>query len=56
MTESWYIVVDHSCCQYNCNGKCDVFCDGKYRMCCTENCPLCIIYKKDLLKENRGDY
>ena len=54
MTDSWYIVVDHTVCLNYLRGKCTGYNDGVLRTCSRENCVMCIIEKKDLLKENRS--
>ena len=54
MTDSWYIVMDHTACPNHRDGKCDLYNDTKYRKCCWENCVMCIIDKDDLMKENRS--
>jgi len=53
MTESWFIVVDHTICQYHLRGTCNAYNDGIPRMCCRENCIMCIIEKNDLLINGR---
>ena len=55
MTESWYIVVDHTVCPYNKGGWCRPYGFGNPRECCRENCIMCIIEKKDLLKNGNGE-
>ncbi len=55
MTDSWYIIVDHTACPNHRDGKCDLYNDTKYRKCCWENCVMCIIDKDDLMKETRSE-
>ena len=54
MTDSWYIVVDHTVCPNHLLGMCNVYNDGVSRICCRDNCVMCTIEKKDLLKNNRS--
>ena len=55
MTDSWYIIVDRTVCPYHHRCMCNAYNDGVSRRCCRDNCVMCIIEKKELLKDNRSE-
>ena len=55
MTDSWYIIVDRTVCPNYLHGMCNAYNVGASRICRRDNCVMCIIEKKDLLKYGKRD-
>ena len=55
MTDSWYIIVDRTVCPNYLHGMCNAYNVGASCICRRDNCIMCIIEKKDLLKNEYGN-